>query len=56
MVEWDWVQWYGAVYAFILCVLVPVGQLMERRDEAFKWTVLNCLIHLPILGRIFGWW
>jgi len=56
MSEWDFVQWYAAVLAVILYIIIPGAQFASGEDQEFKWSVISCLVYAPLFGRIFMWW
>jgi len=57
VIEIDWVQWYLVIFLGIEFILAMYLHDMPRGDKFdIRTWILNTLISIPIIGRIFGWW
>lgn len=52
----DWVQWYFAIWLALGFFLIMILHGHERSNYDVRIYIIDVLIALPWIGRIFGWW
>lgn len=52
------VQWYAALFTTVWMgvAFFKHGEWIEQKEYDFRTSFVSLVLHLPILGRVFGWW